>query len=101
MRTGRASRLGELLPGVLAGLGAEGALRSVAAVAAWERVVGERLARYARAVGLRDGVLFVEVESSIWMQEIGYQKVRVLKRLDEECGKGTVRDLKLTLRPAP
>jgi predicted nucleic acid-binding Zn ribbon protein len=101
MRTGRAARLGELLPGVLAGLGADGALQSATAVAAWERVVGERLGRYARAVGLRDGVLVVEAESSVWMQEIGYQKVRILKRLEEECGKGMVRDLRLTLRPAP
>jgi predicted nucleic acid-binding Zn ribbon protein len=101
MRTAKATRLGELLPGVLAGLGAGGALQSAAAVAAWERVVGERLGRFVRAVGLRDGILLVEAESSVWMQEIGYQKVRILKRLEEECGPGIVRDLRLTLRPAP
>jgi predicted nucleic acid-binding Zn ribbon protein len=101
MRTGKPPRLGDVLPGVLAGLGAGEALRSVAAVAAWERVVGERLGRFARAAGLRDGVLLVEAESSVWMQEIGYQKVRILKRLAEECGPGMVRDLKLVLRPAP
>lgn len=101
MAGGRASRLGEILPGVLAGLGAGEALRSAAVVAAWERVVGERLSRHVRAASLGDGVLVVEAESSVWMQEIGYHKVRILRRLEEECGKGIVRDLKLVLRQAP
>ena len=99
--SGKAARLGELLPGVLDGLGLGGALTAAAAVEAWRRVVGERLARVAEARTLSDGVLLVEVESSVWMQEIGFHKVRILKRLDEECGAGIVRDLKLVLRRAP
>ncbi len=99
--TGKAARLGELLPAVLGRLGLTAALTGAAAVAAWERVVGERLARVASAVALVDGVLVVETESSVWMQEIGFHKVRILKRLAEECGPGIVRDLRLVLRRAP
>jgi predicted nucleic acid-binding Zn ribbon protein len=99
--TGKAARVGELLPGVLEGLGLGGALTAAAALAAWRRVVGERMARVADARSLAGGVLTVEVESSVWMQEIGFHKVRILKRLEDECGAGVVRDLKLVLRRAP
>lgn len=98
---GKASRTGELLPGVLAGLGLEDSLRAARVLEAWPRAVGERIARFVRVASLRDGVLHLEADSSVWLQEIQLQSRRVRERLAEECGEDWVRDLKLVFRHAP
>jgi len=92
--------VGDLLPGVLGDLGLAEGLRAHRAVDAWRGVVGERLAACLRAVSIHNGVLLVETESSVWMHEIQFHKARILKRLEEECGEGIVRDLRCVLAPA-
>ena len=94
---GRTARLHDLLPRVLGDLGLFDALRASDVLGAWKRVVGEKLAGYARARSFQGGVLTVEAESPVWMQEIRFHQVRIKKRLDEECGPGVVRDLRLVL----
>jgi len=98
-RSGKATRVGQLLPRVLGQLGLDETWNSAQAVEAWRRVVGDRLAGYARATSLQDGRLVVEAESPVWMQEIRFHRVRILKRLEEECP-GVVRELQLRL-PSP
>jgi predicted nucleic acid-binding Zn ribbon protein len=99
-RGGKATRVGQLLPHVLGEFGLDETLRAAQAIEAWRRVVGDRLAGYGRAVSLRDGRLFVEAESPVWLQEIRFHQVRILKRLEAECGAGIVRELQLRL-PSP
>ena len=94
---GRMARMSDLLPRVLGDLGLKETLAASGVLTAWKRVVGEKLARYARARGFQGGVLTVEAESPVWMQEIRFHAVRIKKRLDEECGPGVVRDLRLVL----
>jgi len=96
-RPGRASRLGDVLPAVLGDLGLTETLRASDVLVAWRRVVGEKLARVARARSFQAGVLVVEAESPVWMQEIRFHQVRLRKRLDEECGPGVVREFRLIL----
>jgi predicted nucleic acid-binding Zn ribbon protein len=92
------SRVGDVLPGVLTELKLDDSLRAYRAVECWADVVGEHLARHTRAVSVHDGVLLVEAESSVWMQEIQFHKRRILDRLEHHCGKGMIRELRCVLR---
>ena len=96
-RPGRAARVGDVLPSVLGDLGIAETLRAADVLGAWQRVVGEKLARVARARSFQGGILVVEAESPVWMQEIRFHQVRLRKRLDEECGPGVVREFRLVL----
>jgi predicted nucleic acid-binding Zn ribbon protein len=96
-RPGRAARVGDVLAGVLGDLGLGETLRAADVVAAWQRVVGEKLARVARAKSFQGGTLVVEAESPVWMQEIRFHQVHLRKRFDEECGPGVVREFRLIL----
>lgn len=93
----RASRIGDLLPGVLGELGLAETLRATDVLAAWRSAVGEKLAGYARAKAFQGGILTVEAISPVWLAEIRFHQVRIRKSLDERCGPGVVRELRLVL----
>jgi predicted nucleic acid-binding Zn ribbon protein len=93
----RSTRIGDLLPGVLGDLGLSETLRAAAVLGVWRSVVGEKLAGYARARTFHDGILTVEAISPVWLAEIRFHQVRIRKSLDERCGPGVVRELRLVL----
>ena len=82
---------------LLRGLGLENAMLGWRAVEQWPETVGPRIARHTRAVEYRDGTLVVEVEGSAWMQEVGYLKRDLSRRINARLGEDVVRDVRLVL----
>jgi hypothetical protein len=82
---------------VLKGLGLEDALLGWRAVQEWPEIAGPRLARRARAVDFHDGTLVIEVDGSAWMQEVGYLKRELIRKIDARLGAGVVRDVRVIL----
>lgn len=89
----RPERVRGILDRVVKSLDLERGLREHRAVSCWPEVVGERVARSARAVAIRKGTLFVEVESSAWMHQLVFLKPTVIERLNERLGAETVGDI--------
>jgi len=73
----------------------------VAAVAAWPRIVGPRLAAVTRAVSLEDGKLIVEASAPAWKQELLLIKRKVLKELNECMGTSLAGDMVINVRDYP
>ena len=44
----------------------------------WPTVVGAELMPFGRPLGVRDGTLFIEVESSVWMHRYSYAKQSII-----------------------
>jgi predicted nucleic acid-binding Zn ribbon protein len=86
--------VGSTLGRVLDGLGLGREMAGWEAVRAWPELVGPRIARHTRAVAFRDGALHVEVEGSAWMQELGYLKRDLVRRIGEQVGAAGVRDIR-------
>jgi predicted nucleic acid-binding Zn ribbon protein len=93
----RSARIGNLLPGVLGELGLGDTLRATDVLEAWRLVVGEKLAGFAQATSFQAGILTVEAVSPVWLSEIRFHQVRIRKSLEERCGAGVVRELRLVL----
>ena len=89
-------RLGDVLPGVLRGLGLAEGLAGWRSVAEWPEAVGEAIARRARAVSFHDGQLTVEVEGAAWRHELSVLKRDLIRRLNQRLGGAVVRDLRFT-----
>ena len=85
--------LSGVLPRALKQLGLEEGLLGWRAVRDWERVVGARIARHARATSFREGVLKVEVEGSAWMHELGFLKRDLVQKVNRHLGRSLVRDV--------
>ena len=93
-------RLGDVLTSALRTLPGAGALADFALWTRWEEIVGEVLARHARPVRLRRGVLLVHVDDSLWMQELQFLKHDIRDRLNTALGRAAVRDIFLSLTEA-
>ena len=89
--------LGGVLPRVLRQLGLEEGLLGWRAVHEWEQAVGSRVARHARAVAFHDGVLQVEVEGSAWMQELGFLKADLMRKINRHVGGRLVRNIRFVV----
>ena len=64
----------------------------------WEEIVGEQIARHARPVEYRRGVIVVSVDSSTWLAELSqYMKPELLKKLRSRSGSITIKDVKFRL----
>lgn len=60
----------------------------------WRQAAGEALASCSRATQVKRGVLEVVVENSLVMQEIGFQKTALVKRMAELLPGEGIRDLR-------
>jgi predicted nucleic acid-binding Zn ribbon protein len=87
-------RLGEALSGALRTMGLDEGLRGWDAVSEWAEAVGPQIARRARARRFHDGILWVEVDGSVWLHQLTMLKRDLLRRIHERLGAGSVRDLK-------
>jgi predicted nucleic acid-binding Zn ribbon protein len=67
--------------------------------AAWSEAAGEDIAAHSRAGQIRRGVLEVLVANSTLVQELSFEKTRLLKKLDELVPDEKIRDLKFRVGP--
>jgi predicted nucleic acid-binding Zn ribbon protein len=61
----------------------------------WQEVVGDDVAAHARLVSVRDGVLTVAVDDSIWATQLRYLETAVVKRATAVIGAGRVTSLRV------
>ena len=57
-------------------------LKEAEAVGRWDATVGAIIAKHARAFRVQDGVLWVEVDHSIWRSELHHRKHQILDALN-------------------
>lgn len=90
-------RLDEVLSGYLEKWGVAEEVRGLEALERWPDVVGERIASVTRARSVARGVLFVEVRTSAWMNELDLMKHELMKRLNAGAGDTRVERIVFTL----
>lgn len=85
--------LGEILSQLVGSLGIHANLKRHEVPTLWEEVVGEKIAKVTRAREVRDGRLFVEVESSAWRNELFYMKEEIVQHLNKRAGEQVIHDI--------
>jgi predicted nucleic acid-binding Zn ribbon protein len=60
----------------------------------WRAIVGEEVARHCRPVGVRAGVLYAEVESSAWCQQLQLRTPEILRALRGSMGEKAPKELR-------
>ncbi len=68
---------------------------------AWEKVVGEDIAKHSRPVKLDDGVLTVEAESTAWATQLRMLAASLLRNIASEVGHNVVKKLNIHGPAAP
>lgn len=67
----------------------------------WDRIVGESLARNAQPAAFKRRTLIVHVSSSVWLQELHFQKNELIQRLNQAAGSAVVDDIRFKIGPLP
>ncbi|MEO5970881.1 MAG: DUF721 domain-containing protein [Bdellovibrionia bacterium] len=60
-------------------------LAEAEALGRWPIAVGEVIAKHARAIRVKDSILWVEVEHPIWRSELHYRKQQILDILNAKA----------------
>ena len=65
----------------------------------WDRIVGQNMARNAQPAAFKQRILVVHVSSSVWLQELHFQKKELIRRLNEAAGGRVVDDIRFKIGP--
>ena len=60
--------------------------------------MGEQVARITSVRSVRGGVLYVDVESPVWAQEMQYYKPDLLAKINKHIGSDAIRDIHFSVR---
>jgi predicted nucleic acid-binding Zn ribbon protein len=95
VETKASARVGEILPRVLELMGLNDRFEEAKLIRDWAEVVGPVIANKSRPRMLRDGILFIEVENSVWMQELWFHQKQIIDRIRKEFPKVEIKGIRL------
>lgn len=90
--------VGDAIGRVLDELGLDAARRAFEIGQCWEAAVGPAIARHARPLGLRGEALELEVDSSVWAQQLSLQQTALLEALAAALPEGSSAPRELRFR---
>ncbi len=97
MRRKKEQPMSAILPGVLRDKNWERQLDLHSIFPKWQELVDEETARYAVPRKIVRGILWIEVENSIWLQQLQYKKVVLLDTINAFLKKSSIKDIRFTL----
>jgi len=87
-----ARRVGDVLPQVTRDLRLDQRRAEVEIVKVWNSMIDPLVVTHAQPAGVRNGTLFVNVDSSVWLSEIvRYRRREILDRLQYSFGREVIR----------
>lgn len=88
----------DVLPRVLAGLRMDRRQAEAEVVKVWNHQLDPNIVAHAQPVGIAKGTLFVNVDSSVWLDEIvRYRRREILERLQNSFGRELIRKISFRL----
>jgi len=95
MRRKNTQKLNEVIEKYLEALDVNGKLKEVRLIRSWEEVVGSLIARKTDRIFIREGVLFVYMNSSIARSELSMVRESLVEKLNQKAGGQVIRDMVL------
>ncbi len=65
--------------------------------ASWAEAIGEKNLKHANPVDIKDGVLVVHVDSSVWIHKLSMDKANIMMKMKDKLGEGIIKDIKLRI----
>lgn len=59
----------------------------------WRDAVGDEIARHATPIDFNHGVVTIEADSSVWVNELKFMKAKLISSLNEKLGVKKVKDI--------
>jgi len=91
----KAERVSSLLKQILGQPGFGEQITRHQAWLVWDQLVGEQIAARARPLKLRKGVLEVQVDHPVWMQQLQMLKPKILEKINAKIPNAGITDIYL------
>jgi len=90
----RARSMAEVIPRLMKDFKVEGKRAEVEIVKVWNSLIDPNIAAHAQPVSMKNGTLFVNVDSSVWLSEIvRYRRREILERLQHSFGPDAIKKI--------
>jgi predicted nucleic acid-binding Zn ribbon protein len=86
-------KAGDILERLTERMGIAARLEKEKAVVLWGQAVGRGIARKAKATSVRDDILFVTVQNSMWLQELALLKESIIAKINSLVGRDVIKDI--------
>jgi len=94
----RSRPMADVMPRVLKDLRIDRRLSEAEILTVWKQALHPNVIAHARPTGLRNGVVFVSVDSNAWLSEIvRYHRREILERLQHSFGRDLVKKISFSV----
>lgn len=63
----------------------------------WDKLAGDAVARHCQPDRLKDGILFLKVDSPVWMQQLQFMKYIIIDKVNEHMKSEAVKDIRFQI----
>ncbi|MBN1338615.1 MAG: DUF721 domain-containing protein [Bacteroidales bacterium] len=95
MKSSNEQKLGEAIKELLETYKLEGKLNEAKALQAWEATAGKIILKYTKSAFIKNGKLFLRIESSVIRNEILFSREKIINEINISVGAETVREIVL------
>ncbi len=92
------TKIGNLFDDYFRSIGQLKRFKRQMAVTYWRNIVGERVASHTNATDCQNGILFIEVDSSAWLNELQFMKREIVSQLNRYLNGNYIKDAKFLAR---
>ncbi|MEO0102434.1 MAG: DUF721 domain-containing protein [candidate division WOR-3 bacterium] len=88
------SLLSETIKEIIKNLGLDEEIVAWQAVLHWKEIVGEKVAKYAKAVEVKEGVLYLSCFNPTWRTQLFLMKKEIINKANRVIGRELIKDMK-------
>jgi len=93
-RKGQPMHVGKVLNEVLDQAGLSDCMANQKMLDIWPQVVGEKIARFSKAIDFENGVLVLQAEHPVWRQELTMIVPGIITKYNDIFGENTVKEVR-------
>tara|TARA_B100000579_G_C22384134_1_gene644230 strand:- start:365 stop:640 length:276 start_codon:yes stop_codon:yes gene_type:complete len=63
------------------------------AIKIWDKIVGPKISNNTEPISIKNGVIIIKTNNSVWRQELQFQKQKIIKKLNQKLKKKIIREI--------
>ena len=87
------SPISHILKKIIRDFGLQASFREFQIISAWENVVGKTIGKHTFAYRYQNKILFVKVDSSVWIQQLVMLKKELIYKINQKLEKKLVKEI--------
>ena len=87
-------QVGVVIKKFLKKTGLEKGVKEQETLVLWNKTVGSKISKNTKPISIKKGVLEVKVSTATWKQELQFQKIEIIKKLNKKLNKNIIKEIK-------